>query len=330
MVVTRWGTRGGDCAIMGADRRSACAVTYKEGGLMARKWYTMDLEQLSDTPPWEWPEDADVFLLEALRDQGLDASDRLVAAELAGDYTVVNDEIFDVLLSIVSDSDETDEIRGKAAIAMGPALEHAYIDGFDDPDDCPISETTFLKTQASLHALFEDESIPKEVRRRILEASVRGVQDWHQDAVRAAYSSGDQDWMLTAVFSMEWVQGFDDQILEALESNNEDIRYQAVCAAGGREVDAAWPYVAGIITMGTNDKPLLLAAIEAVACIRPKEAGMILMELLDDDDEDIAFAAHEAIALASGPLDEFDEFDDFDDLDDFDDDLEEDDDEITH
>ena len=45
-------------------------------------------------------------------------------------------------------------------------------------------------------ALF-DSSIPKQVRRRILEASVRAPEDWHQNAIRAAYSSGDKDWMLT-------------------------------------------------------------------------------------------------------------------------------------
>ena len=62
---------------------------------------------------------------------------------------------------------------------------------------------------------------------------------------------------------------FKDQILEALEAENQYIHYQAVCAAGNWEVDAAWSHIAGLITAEETDKDLLLATIEAVASIRP-------------------------------------------------------------
>jgi hypothetical protein len=61
-----------------------------------------------------------------------------------------------------------------------------------------------------------------------LEASVLTPETWHQDAIRYAYSSGDKEWMLTAVFSMRWVRGFDDQILAALKSADPEIHYEAV------------------------------------------------------------------------------------------------------
>jgi len=69
--------------------------------------------------------------------------------------------------------------------------------------------------QDTLHRLYLDNSNPKEARRRILEASVRAPENWHHNAINSAYSSGDKDWMLTAVFSMRWVRGFECQILEA-------------------------------------------------------------------------------------------------------------------
>jgi hypothetical protein len=47
---------------------------------------------------------------------------------------------------------------------------------------------------------------------------------------------------------MRYVRGFDDAILESLTSKNEDIRYEAVCAVGIWEVDAAWPHNAKIVT----------------------------------------------------------------------------------
>ena len=129
--------------------------------------------------------------------------------------------------------------------------------------------------------------------------------------IRAAYSSDDENWRLTAVFSMRWVRGFDTQILEALESDNQDIHYEAVCAAGNWAVDAAWSHVTRLVSAPAADKALLLAAIDAVAGIRPQEAGMILVDLTNSDDEDIVEAAYEAMAMAEGlSRDEFDDDDD--------------------
>jgi hypothetical protein len=60
---------------------------------------------------------------------------------------------------------------------------------------------------------------------------VRAPESWHQNAIRAAYASGDKDRMLTAVFAMRWVRSFDDRILEALKSADPEMHYEAVTAA---------------------------------------------------------------------------------------------------
>ena len=266
----------------------------------------MDVKALRDVPPWAWPEGAGQMFLDMLRDGQAAESDRLLAAELAGDVTVINDELVDTLLSILRRSDESEKLRSKAAISLGPVLEQADMHGFEDADDVPITERTFHRIQESLRKAYTDAAVPKEVRRRILEASVHTTQHWHPDAVRAAYSSGDEAWRLTAVFCMRFVRGFDEQILEALDSKNPDIHYEAVCAAGDWEVHAAWPHVTALVTSGETDKPLLLAAIEAVARIRPQEAAEILDALTDSDDEDIVEAVIEATAMAEGSSDEDD------------------------
>jgi hypothetical protein len=275
----------------------------------------MDLRTLKDIPPWEWPEGTAEALRDILRDDRSSESDLLLATELAGDFTVVNDELVDVLLSILCNGDQPEAVRGTAAIALGPVLEHADTEGFEDAEDLPITERTFHRIQESLRTLYFDANVPKEVRRRILEAAVRAPQDWHRDAIRAAYGSGDEVWRLTAVFCMGFVRGFDAQILEALDSTNPDIHYEAVRAAGNWGVDAAWPHVAALVTSRETDKPLLLAAIDAVASIRPQEAFELLDDLADSDDEDIADAVHEALAMAEGPSGE-DEEDDLDEDDD--------------
>ncbi len=110
----------------------------------------MDLKTLKDTPPWDWPEGAGKMFLEILRDDQADESDRLLAAELAGDFTVINDDLVDALLSILLSGVESEELRCKAVISLGPALEHAETDGFEDPSDVPITEQTFHMIQESL------------------------------------------------------------------------------------------------------------------------------------------------------------------------------------
>jgi hypothetical protein len=270
----------------------------------------MNLKTLKDTPPWEWPEGTAAMLLDMLRDDRLSESDLLLATELAGDFTVINDDLADTLLSILRSGDKSEKIRGQAAISLGPVLEHVDTAGFEDTADAATTERTFHTIQESLRKVHMDADLPEEVRRRALEASVRAPQDWHRDAVRAAYSGSDEAWKLTAVFCMGFIRGFDEQILEALDSGNPDIHYEAVIAAGNSEVDAAWPHVAALVSSAKTSKPLLLAAIDAVVSIRPHEAAEVLGDLADSDDEDIVAQVEEALAMAQVLMGEEDEIDD--------------------
>lgn len=258
----------------------------------------MDLKTLRNTPPWEWPEDATRVIQKVLADRGASESDRLEAAGFAGDLIVMNDTLADSLLAVLSSSEEPESLRATAAISFGPVLEQSDIDGFEDTDDIPITERTFRKIQKSLHRLYLDTGIPKEVRRRILEASVRAPENWHEEAIRTAYGSGDRDWLLTAVFAMRWVRGFDDKILAALKSLDPEIQCEAVKAAGNWDVKAAGPHVVALVNDSRTPKPLLLAAIGAAAEIHPAEVRKILGGLEDSPDDEIAEAAGEAIALA--------------------------------
>ena len=269
----------------------------------------MDLKTLIDTPPWDWPREAGDMFQMILNDSRGQLSDRLTAAELAGSSTVINDDLAGVLMAIIGNAEEPEELRAKAAISLGPVLEQADTDGFEDPEDVAISEITFRNLQDKLHKLYLENSISKEVRRKILEASVRAPQNWHQKAIMTAYSSGDRDWMLTAVFSMRWVRGFENQILEALKSSDPEIHYQAVSAAGNWELDAAWPHILGLLNDAGTSKPLLLAVIGAISSIRPQEAGELLADLAESDDEDVAEAANEAIAMSEPIPDEEDDED---------------------
>jgi len=262
----------------------------------------MDIKDLLDVPPWEWTGEASEIVLDALTDKR-NEPDRLIAAELAGELVVMNDEMAETLLEIVSSGSESEKLRARAVIALGPVLEEAdteFADGkFDDPEAVPIREHTFLALVDALRRLYVDDHIPREVRRRILEASARAPQDWHADAVRNAYSSGDKDWVLTAVFCMSSVRGFETEILECLKNADPLIHFQAVRAAGHSELAAAWPHVVDLVNDPATPKPLRLAAIEAVGNIHPREARKVLAALSNSPDQEIAHAADEVLGMAA-------------------------------
>jgi uncharacterized protein (UPF0147 family) len=258
----------------------------------------MDLKTLSDIPPWEWPEEAEEIFLEYIRDKNCDLSQRLLAVEHAGDFTVINEEISEALLKLLTDNSEPAELRATAAISFGPVLAQADTDGFED-DFVPISEDTFKRIQQTLHSLYKDTQLPTEVRRRVLEASVRAEQDWHPQAVQDAYSSVAHDWKLTAIFCMQYVSGFDKEIIEELHNSNLEIRIEAIQAAGNWALDQAWPYIVEIVSNKNSEKELLLCAMEALASIHPREAESLLRGWTNSQDKEIAETAEEAITLAS-------------------------------
>ena len=276
----------------------------------------LTLTLLARIPTWEWPPNGGATLLAVLEDPQADAADLLLAAELAGEIVAIDDQLAAVLLSLVGDSGASEPLRCRAALSLGPVLEQMdqgrddhYLsldeETFEPP---PISEHTFQRIQESLRAWYLEDDLPSEVRRHVLEASVRAPADWHRDAIRDAYSREDRDWRLTAVLAMRHVRGFGDEIIAALDHPDAEIRCAAVAAAANWEVDGAWPYVSAVLAAPDTDKALLLAAIEAGAFIRPQEAEPLLLELSDSDDAEIADAAGNAAMMAAAAVeDEFDE-----------------------
>jgi hypothetical protein len=275
----------------------------------------MDVNALSRIPPWEWPAEGRELVLATLRDRAAREQDRRVAAELAGDLVVMNDDMADALLEILADEAESPFLRGRAAISLGPVREELWMlvgDPFPDEDDPVVSSEVAARVAEGLRAACTDADAPKEVRRRALEASIRWPEDWHAATVREAYASGDADWRITAVFCMRYLEGFDDEIVASLADEDPRIEREAVCAAGEHALAAAWEHVRGIVEGDTTDRSLLLAAIAAVGTIRPDEAEDVLSVLVDEDDEEVQAAIEEALLHARMELGDEDFDEDFD------------------
>ena len=280
----------------------------------------MDMHTLAGTPAFDWPTDAGEDILAVLQDRGAPQSERLLAAELAGDPMVLSDDLVEELLRILAGSTESEPLRSRVALSLGVALEEGEMWDSEDLDGPQITEALLHRAKASLRDLYHDPGIPKELRRCALEASVRAPEPWHPGAIRAAYHDGDPDWRLSAVFCMRFIPGFDDEVVEALDTDDASGLYQAVCAAGAHSVDGAWSQIRHLIQVASSGAPiladdpdlewsLLLAAMDAVVSIRPLEAADTLSELIDSDDEALSEAALDALDYAYG-FSDMDEEDD--------------------
>ena len=95
------------------------------------------------------------------------------------------------------------------------------------------------------------------------------------------------------------VRDFANEILASLNDPAEAVRFEAVQAAGSREIRAAWPHVARLLRSPDTDRQLLLAAIEASVGVRGKATIEFLDDLSASDDKEIAEAAEEATMTAN-------------------------------
>lgn len=256
------------------------------------------LEILDNTPPWEWPKDAAKTLRKTMENRRADEDDRVLATELAGDLCVMDEEIGNRLLAILRDRSEPERVRAAAAISMGPTLQsmdELEICGPTEYDEPPVSDVLYHKMKQALQKTFRDTGAPDLVRRRSLEASVRAMQDWHAEAVRECWARDDEEWKLTAVFCMGYVEGFEAEILASLGSSDPWVRFHAVRSAGEQALDGAWPHIRAILADPQTDKPLLLTALEAAANFDRPEYAEDLQPFLASEDEEIREAAQEAV-----------------------------------
>ena len=256
----------------------------------------MDLETLKKSPPWDWPPNASRVILQVLQSPSATSKDRTLAAEFAGDPVVVDKTLVEALLEIIADPEERERFRSACTMALGPVLELLDMGDLDDDEELRRCASQIPEILQPLHF---DPNAPNILRRRALETSVRYEQDWHSKAIINAFGSDKADWQRTAVFAMRFVPGFDDQILEALGSEDEDTEFQAVCAADVWQIDTAWNHVVNLACGAETEKFLRMAALDAMASIRLTEAVRILMEMDDFEDDDLVNVVNEILGMGA-------------------------------
>ena len=262
-------------------------------------------------------------MVTALRDDD-DAIRRMGLTETA---EALDDELAAELLRLLHG--EGDEVfRGDVAVALGPSLELCDLeldpegripDTHDDPMMmAPLTHGMYQRVTEDLHAVYADASYPKLVRRRALESAVRSPKPWQEAAARAAWASDDPEWRATAVFCMGLLHhcDFAEEIAAALHCDEDPSRYEAIVAAGHRAIEALGPEIRAIALDEEAMPELRYVAVEAMPTLAVKDAGDILLELSNSDDERMSEAAENAleeltlVGLAEAFDEELDEFGD--------------------
>lgn len=251
---------------------------------------TEKLNQLFVADPWQWPEEASQWVLDGLVNS--DPSIRRLACEVAGEMT--DAESADILLTLVR-KDRDANVAATAAAALGPAME-IYRDDIEFDDDFAntadeLTHEDCKEILRCLEAVYRQGDRPKQVRRRCLEAAVRGPADWQIEAVRDCWNSEDPQWRTTAVLCMGFLTNFDEQILSALHDENEEIQREALRSAGRRRLKKAGDTLVKVAANPGADKDTRIAAIEALAHVHPKCSDELLHDLMQDEDKDIAYTA---------------------------------------
>lgn len=250
---------------------------------------TERLEALADSDTWTWPEDARELIF-----QGLGSPDpEACALAISISRHEMDDEVADQLLEL-ADASPKALLRAAALVALGLALGDVRRCG-DEGTEPPLSRPCVERVERRLRSLYHDASAPKEVRRRALEAAVRSPQSWQTGAVRSAFASGDPEWQASAIFSMGYLSGFEEELRQAMVSDSPPLVWEAVRSAGRAGLrELGYEIYDRAVDRGAPHR-VRLAAVEALPYVRPPGTRELLEQLSDFDDEEVSARAAKAL-----------------------------------
>lgn len=213
--------------------------------------------------------------------------------ELAGEFTR--------LLKLGHDPELCLEILELLARELDSGLHGTDLgdeDDLDDPDDDEdaialpgLSVRGLDELQDFLRGYYRDEKRDPRLRRKALEAAVcappaspeaAGSQEaWQTEAVHECWSRAEPEWRVSALFCMGQLfpVDFADEIQEGLESPLDALRLPAIAAADARDLKELGPAILEIAADPAGEVPIRLAAIEALANLRPRGARTLLERL---------------------------------------------------
>ncbi len=192
-------------------------------------------------------------------------------------------------------NDESTVVRAAAASGLGRFILLGALGDLPEDQTIPAQDVII----DVLNNLAED----VDVRRRALEAISGSSHEIVEEAIRDAYDSPDRRMQISSVFAMG--RSFDEQwtdiVLQELQSEDEEMRYEAARSAGELELEQAVRYLTRIAL--DDDREIQEVAIWSLGEIATKEATRTLDRLATDakrhHDAELLEVIDDALATAS-------------------------------
>ncbi|MDN4185891.1 MAG: HEAT repeat domain-containing protein [Dehalococcoides mccartyi] len=201
-----------------------------------------------------------------------DTNPEVRAKSIDGLWECNRPSLIDQLLSLANE-DPSIEVRIAATATLG---RYSLMGEFGQ-----LPEKTSQLLQTSLLAIFQNTELPLELRRRALESVSPFGQPQVTMAISQAYNCPEHLLRIGAVYSMGQNAGsqWESVITSELNSDNNDLRYEAAVAAGELGMESFVPKLISLIE--DSDMEVQLASIQALAKIGGKNAKKGLTESLE-------------------------------------------------
>lgn len=181
------------------------------------------------------------------------------------------------------ENDPAEKVRAAAATSLGQYIYQGELE--------EIPEAVLHRIEEKLLEITTSTSEPKLVRRRALEAMGFSSRPEVKPLILAAYDNNDQEWLVSGLFAMgrsanaSWIPS----VMEMLDSDNEEVLFEAVRAAGELEAPAARRPLLKLVKSEPEGSEIRMAAIWSLSKIGGEKVRDTLEKALDkaEDDEEI-------------------------------------------
>lgn len=178
------------------------------------------------------------------------------------------------------ENDPAEKVRGAAATALGQFI---YLGELEE-----IPEAVLRRIEKRLLEIAASASEPKLVRRRALEALGFSSRPELKPLILAAYNNNDPEWLVSALFAMgrsanaTWIPS----VMDMLDSDNEEVLFEAVRAAGELEAPAARRPLLKMVKSQPEGSEIRMAAIWSLSKIGGEKVRDTLEKALEESEDD--------------------------------------------
>jgi len=265
-------------------------ITKEQLGLFRAAWATIATErrrliirQLAEITEQSFEVNFDPIFLMALEDE----DSQVRAAAIEGLWENEDRALITPLIRLMQ-SDEAEIVRAAAAAALGRFVLLAELEKLDS--------ATGVRIEGALRATIANPAETIEVRRRAVESIAYSGKAGVRKIIREAYDSEDEKMQSSALFAMGRSADpyWRHLLLNELENDNPELRYEAARACGELELASAVPRLAEL-ALHDPDREVQQVAVWALGNIGGKEARRVLEMCYESDDEVLCDAAADAL-----------------------------------